>query len=208
MRDTKSRKSILSRNKTSDRRYPILCLLLSTALFLNGCAGSYSAQGVQYSGKNKKKYTQLPIRVHEEKLVKLLETVSSLFGIQYLYGGDTVGGFDCSGFVQYIYRKTFGARLPRTSVELSEYGRKIPSGNFRRGDLVFFRLNGGSIDHVGIYLDRNLFAHASSSRGITMGNLDNSYYKKRFAKAVRLLEIIDPRDKQTGRVMHGNEPKD
>ena len=95
--------------------------------------------------------------------------------------------------MQYIYRDTFDAYLPRTSRQLSEIGRKIPPGKLRRGDLVFFRLNSRQINHVGIYLDRNLFAHASSSRGITMGNLDNSYYKKRFVKAVRLLEIIESR---------------
>lgn len=181
-----------SKNLTGPR-YLLYCLLVCVALFSFGCASSYSTQGVKYSGKNAKKYTPLPIRVYEEKLVKLLETISSLFGIKYHYGGESIKGFDCSGFVQYIYRDTFDAYLPRTSRQLSEIGRKIPPGKLQRGDLVFFRLNSRQINHVGIYLDRNLFAHASSSRGITMGNLDNSYYKKRFVKAVRLLEIIESR---------------
>ncbi len=173
--------------------YLLHCLLVCITLFSTGCASSYSAQGVKYSGKNTKKYTPLPIRVHEEKLVKLLETISGLFGTAYRYGGESSRGFDCSSFVQYIYKDTFNARLPRTSLQLSEIGRKIPQGKLRRGDLVFFRFNGGQIDHVGIYLDRSLFAHASSSRGVTMGNLNKRYYKKGFVKAVRLLEIIESR---------------
>lgn len=177
--------------KPAYRRHLIRYLLLCIALISYGCASSYSTQGVKYSGKNAKKYTPLPIRVHEEKLVKLLESINSLFGIEYRYGGESVSGFDCSGFVQFIYQDAFSARIPRTSGELSEIGRKIPRKKLKRGDLVFFRLKGRQIDHVGIYLERNLFAHASSSKGITMGNLDNNYYKKRFAKAVRLLEIVE-----------------
>lgn len=169
------------------------CALACMLLFSSGCAGSYSAQGVKYSGKNAKKYTSLPILVHENKLMELLENISSLFGIEYHYGGQSIRGFDCSGFVNYIYQDTFDVYLPRTSRELAEIGRKIPPGKLKRGDPVFFRINGSEIDHVGIYLDSDLFAHASSSRGVTMGNLNNSYYKKRFVKAVRLLELSGSR---------------
>ncbi len=166
-------------------RYALVCLML----LASGCAGGHSSQGVKYSGKNTKTYTRLPMRVHEDKLMELLENISSLFGIAYQYGGTTRRGFDCSGFVNYIYQKTFNARLPRTSRDLARIGRKVPIKKLRRGDLVFFRINGSHIDHVGIYLDSDLFAHASSSRGVTMGNLNNRYYKKHFVKGVRLLEI-------------------
>lgn len=185
------RKSVSRLKKTASLRHLIHSLFLCVALISSGCSSSYSTQGVKYSGKNAKKYTPLPIHVQEEKLVKLLETINRLFGIEYRYGGESVRGFDCSGFVQFIYRDTFSAHIPRTSKELSEIGRKIPRKKLKRGDLVFFRLNDRQIDHVGIYLQRNLFAHASSSKGVTMGNLENSYYKKRYAKAVRLLEIIE-----------------
>ncbi|MBL6957049.1 MAG: C40 family peptidase [Chlorobium phaeobacteroides] len=170
----------------------VLCwTLLCTLALFSGCTGSHSAQGVKYSGKNTKKYTPLPISVHEDKLIELLENISSLLGIEYHYGGQSVTGFDCSGFVNYIYKDTFKAYLPRTSQELARRGKKISLQNLKRGDLVFFRLNSSRINHVGIYLENNLFAHASSSRGVTMTSLNNGYYKKHFVKALRLLEIMD-----------------
>ncbi len=208
MYDKAYRKPISCPTSAAAQRYMIRLLLVCIALYSYGCTSSYSTQGVKYSGKNAKKYTSLPIHVHEEKLVTMLETISSLFGIKYQYGGETIKGFDCSGFVQYIYLDTFDAYLPRTSRELSEIGRKIAVHRLRRGDLVFFRLNGRQIDHVGIYLDRNLFAHASLSRGITMGNLENRYYKKRFAKAVRLLEITESRRRYSDAVIQKKDMPD
>ncbi|WP_294345602.1 NlpC/P60 family protein [Prosthecochloris sp.] len=189
MQNKTCRISSSSPQNIKDRRHLIRCLLVCTTLFFCGCTSSYSSQGVKYSGKNTKIYTPLPIRADEDKLVQMLETISTLLGTDYHYGGESVRGFDCSGFVQYIYKDTFEAHLPRTSRQLSKIGAKISPGKLRRGDLVFFKLNSHQIDHVGIYLDRNLFVHASSSRGVTMGNLDERYYKKRFVKAVRLLEI-------------------
>lgn len=161
----------------------LACLLL----ILSGCAGS--SQGVKYSGKNTKNYTPLPIVVPEERLLGMLETISGLLGTGYNYGGSSAAGFDCSGFVQYVYRSAFGAAVPRTSRDLSEWGKKISRNRLRRGDLVFFRTGGSGINHVGIYIDDDLFAHASSSRGVTIGNLDNGYYDRHYARAVRLLEI-------------------
>jgi len=178
-------------NHYRDLRQVLCWTFLFTLVLFSGCTGSHSAQGVKYSGKNTKKYTPLPISVHEDKLMELLENISSLLGIEYHYGGQSVTGFDCSGFVHYIYKDTFEANLPRTSQELARRGKKISPRNLKRGDLVFFRLNSSRIDHVGIYLDNDLFAHASSSKGVTMASLNNGYYKKHFVKALRLLEIKD-----------------
>ncbi len=166
-------------------------LLILIAL-LYGCASSYSSQGVQYSAKNRKSdtYSPLPLIATEARLIDMLENVTGLVGTQYRYGGDSEKAFDCSGFVQHIYRNTFNAKIPRTARRQSEFGEKISRGGLQRGDLVFFRLNGGSIDHVGIYIDNGLFVHASSSRGVTLGNLDKPYYNKRFARAIRLLQIL------------------
>ena len=173
-------------------RIPALCMLVCLVISLSGCSSSNWLQGDQYSAKYAKKYTPLPIRIPENKLVTMLEKISSLFGIEYRWGGESRSGFDCSGFVQYIYRDAFDAHIPRTSAQLSEFGKKISPAGLRRGDLVFFRIKGGTIDHVGIYLGWDLFAHASSRRGITMDNLNKKYYRKRFARAVRLLEIVEP----------------
>ncbi len=186
----------------------VLCMLVCIQLSLSGCSSSSWVQGDKYSAKYAKKYTPLPIRIPENKLVTMLEKISSLFGIEYRWGGESRGGFDCSGFVQYVYRDTFDAHIPRTSAQLSEYGKKIAPARLRRGDLVFFRIKGGAIDHVGIYLGWDLFAHASKSRGISMGNLNNKYYRTRFAKAVRLLEIIEPEPLQPKHLTRGQDMPD
>ncbi len=189
--ETRSGPPAPSANFTERSAHGALKLVVVLLLLLSGCAGGHVSQGVKYSGKNTKYYTPLPIPVHEEKLMGMLETISALLGTGYTYGGTSVAGFDCSGFVQYVYRSAFGASLPRTSRELSNWGRKVSRSGLRRGDLVFFRIKGSRIDHVGIYIDNDLFVHASSSRGVTIGNLNNRYYERHFARATRLLEVRD-----------------
>ncbi len=167
-------------------------VLLVLVALLCSCAGSYSSQGVQYSAKNTKNdtYSPLPLMTTEERLIDMLENVTGLVGTRYRYGGSTEAAFDCSGFVQHVFRNTFDARIPRTAKHQSEFGQTISRGKLQRGDLVFFRLGGATIDHVGIYIDNGLFVHASSSRGVTLGNINKPYYSKRFATAIRLLQIL------------------
>ncbi|MEC9485997.1 MAG: C40 family peptidase [Prosthecochloris sp.] len=169
-------------------RRAVMVLLCIT---LGGCAGTSSFQGVQYSSKNSKSdiYTPLPVITTEEQLVRMLESLTELVGTGYRYGGTGNGAFDCSGFVQHIFRDTFNARIPRTARNQSRFGPETDDGELQRGDLVFFRLGGSRIDHVGIYLDDGLFVHASSSKGVTLASLRHPYYARHFIKAVRLLEI-------------------
>jgi cell wall-associated NlpC family hydrolase len=96
-------------------------------------------------------------------------------GIRYVYGGTTPNGFDCSGFVQYIYAK-FGIQLPRTVKAMEGCGAWVTRGDLVAGDLVIFR----NPRHVGIYASKGTFVHASSSRGVVRDKLDQEYYRKRF----------------------------
>jgi cell wall-associated NlpC family hydrolase len=85
-------------------------------------------------------------------------------GVPYVWGGSTPNGFDCSGFVQYVYRK-HGVPLPRTSRQMAHAGERItPSiSNLREGDLMLFRGRDGVIRHVALYAGRNRILHSSSS---------------------------------------------
>lgn len=94
-------------------------------------------------------------------------------GAPYKYGGTTIKGFDCSGFVQYVYAKN-GINLPRTVSSIETVLRKTKSP--LKGDLVIF----GNPKHIGIYLGKNIFIHASSSRGIVTDDIRKEWYKKRF----------------------------
>jgi cell wall-associated NlpC family hydrolase len=96
-------------------------------------------------------------------------------GTPYVYGGSSPGGFDCSGFVQYIHKK-FGIELPRTVKAMGEKGVWVKRNELVAGDLVIFH----NPRHVGIYASRGTFIHASSSRGVVRDDLDMEYYRKRF----------------------------
>ena len=112
----------------------------------------------------------------------LMGTVNLYLGTPYKYGGNSMSGIDCSGFVQVVMRSA-GIDVPRTSSAQYRQGRPIARPDV--GDLVFFKMRGSSVDHVGVYLGDRRFAHASSSSGVTIDSLDDDYYKARYLGARR-----------------------
>ncbi|MDH4070478.1 MAG: C40 family peptidase [Ignavibacteria bacterium] len=117
----------------------------------------------------------------------LLDVVSYL-GVPYRYGGGSKRGIDCSGFTLNVYRNSLGIALPRTAREQFQAGSTIPGDGLQFGDLVFFNTTGNGISHVGIYLEDDLFAHASVTYGVTISSLESSYYRKRYIGARRVVE--------------------
>ena len=117
---------------------------------------------------------------------QLRAAVHTWEGTPHRLGGNDRRGIDCSGLVVEIYRDLFGYRLPRTTTALSQTGRPIAPARLAPGDLVFFRFSDGK-RHVGIYLDRGQFAHASSRRGVMISRLDEHHWQKTFWTARRLL---------------------
>lgn len=113
----------------------------------------------------------------------LLGAINLYIGTPYLYGGNGFDGVDCSGFVHNVFRQA-GIELPRTSREQYKVGSSVSNPQF--GDLVFFRMEGREVDHVGIALGGMRFAHASSSLGVTISSLEDPYYHTRFAGARRI----------------------
>jgi len=119
---------------------------------------------------------------------KLDNTVSRLIGIDYNYGGTTTDGFDCSGFTSYVFAK-FGVKLPHSSKEQFKLGKEVGKQSaLRAGDLVFFNTDGKGVSHVGVYVGNNKFAHASTTKGVTISDLSESYYAKRYLGARRVLD--------------------
>jgi len=112
----------------------------------------------------------------------------SLIGVPYKYGGSTPEtGFDCSGFVSYVYRQSIGLSLPRSTQLLSQEGKPIMSSQLREGDLVFFDTNKRSFSHVGIYLGDDRFIHAPSSGGsVRIVDMSSPYWKKHYNGARRV----------------------
>jgi cell wall-associated NlpC family hydrolase len=110
---------------------------------------------------------------------KLLSSSKKWLGTPYKYGGTNENGVDCSGFVLNVY-KDLGIMLPRTSKQQFEYTERVNSQEKAVGDLVFFR-RGRDIGHVGIYVGSNKVIHASSSKGVIIQDLRNSYLERTFA---------------------------
>lgn len=96
-------------------------------------------------------------------------------GVKYLEGGQSKSGIDCSGFVQLAYRHKLNKNIPRSTELMSNTGNTVNKKNLRPGDVIFFR-TGWKKRHVGIYIGKNEFIHASSSRGVIKSNLSNPYW--------------------------------
>jgi cell wall-associated NlpC family hydrolase len=131
---------------------------------------------------------KLPVQVSERAFMAMLDTVEETRGVKYRFGGSSTEGFDCSGFVQYLYSNSFQMLLPRTSAELAFLGPIISRERLKPGDLLFFA-SGNEIDHVGVYLGDEKFAHSSSSTGISINTLLQKYYAARFAFGTRIIVV-------------------
>jgi peptidoglycan endopeptidase LytE len=119
---------------------------------------------------------------------RVIEKASQYLGTPYRYGGSKPGGFDCSGFAQYVFSQ-FEVELPRTAASQFGSGVTVAKGDLITGDLVFFACSGGGIDHVGIYIGNSSFIHSSSphSGGVINSSLTEGYYANKYVGAKRVI---------------------
>ncbi|MFS0728427.1 C40 family peptidase [Paenibacillus sp. 1P07SE] len=117
---------------------------------------------------------------------KLADLIQEVVGTPYKWGGTSIKGFDCSGFILHIFNQ-FDVKLPRTSSTQAQVGDKVNKKDLRHGDLVFFNTSGKGISHAGIYIGEGKFAHSSSSKGVTISRLSDSYFEKRYVTARRVV---------------------
>jgi len=127
----------------------------------------------------------------DELTLSILESAFSYLGTPYRYGGTSPEGFDCSGFVRHVFSEN-GISLGRSSRDQALEGRQVSLYDLKPGDLIFFNMRNRRrhIDHVGLYIGKGQFIHASSnrSREITIEELDTSRYLPRVVEARRVLE--------------------
>jgi cell wall-associated NlpC family hydrolase len=121
-------------------------------------------------------------------VTSLLDGALDLVGIRYRRGGTSEEtGFDCSGFVGYVFREKLGLALPRTSREISKVGEEIPKSELEPGDLVFFKTMRHAFSHVGIYLGNNQFVHAPrTGQAVRVEDMRQSYWARRYNGARRI----------------------
>jgi len=128
----------------------------------------------------------LDIEVEAIKNQRLFEYITKWWATPYRIGGNDFNGVDCSGFVRNITLETFQKRLPRTSKEQASFCSPISKDEIQEGDLVFFHTRRGGVSHVGMYLANNKFVHASTSVGVTISDLNETYWKNRLVKIGRI----------------------
>lgn len=124
----------------------------------------------------------------EEAAGDLLLQAMSLIGVAYRFGGNSPEtGLDCSGFIQYVFKKSLRVTLPRTAAGMAQVGREIERDELKAGDLVFFNTRGFRYSHVGIYLGNNKFIHAPrTGKNIEVANMSQSYWTGRYNGARRV----------------------
>lgn len=118
----------------------------------------------------------------------LVFNAMGFMGIPYRWGGATPEtGFDCSGFVQFVFRQAVGMVLPRSSFDQVRHGVSVAIDDLQPGDLVFFNTMRAQFSHVGIYIGDNRFIHSPSrGKSVEIVNFNDGYWQKRYNGARRL----------------------
>ncbi|OSI08115.1 C40 family peptidase [Neisseria zoodegmatis] len=168
--------------------FATVCLMLSGM----GVAQADEIESLlRLQGQQNSQYKAVEV-VNDEKSVPitrrdaddLIGSAMGLLGVAYRYGGTSAStGFDCSGFMQHIFKRSMQISLPRTSAEQARMGEHVSRSNLQPGDMVFFRtMGGGRISHVGLYIGNNRFIHAPrSGKRIEITSLSNKYWNSKYA---------------------------
>ena len=117
----------------------------------------------------------------------LVKQVDEWLGTRYRLGGSTKSGIDCSALMQALFTSIYGISLPRTAREQFQVSTRISREDIKEGDLIFFNTTGG-VSHVGLYIQNNKFVHASSTGGVTISDLDEDYWSRKFIGVRRVEE--------------------
>ena len=174
-------------------------LLIFLSAFLISCGSSkksttshtktHKTTSKKTTPKSSKKTTKSSANKTTNNIIKNAKTFE---GTKYKFGGTTKKGMDCSGLVYVAYGKE-GIKLPRVSRDMAKQGKSIPLKKVAKGDLLFFITSKSKnrINHVGIVTKvsngKTYFIHSSTSRGVINSTMDESYWKKTFVQARRII---------------------
>ncbi|MEG1310376.1 MAG: SH3 domain-containing protein [Romboutsia sp.] len=125
-----------------------------------------------------------------EKSDKVIEFAKTLLGKPYVWGAEGPSSFDCSGFTQYVLKKSVGVSIPRVSRDQSKFGQYINKSDIKKGDLISFDTEGsnnGQVTHIGIYMGNGQLIHASSSKNKVVISEMSGYYNNAYVNARRVL---------------------
>jgi murein DD-endopeptidase / murein LD-carboxypeptidase len=132
---------------------------------------------------------KLQISDKEFKTSKLYTFSEEWYGVPYRYGGCDKNGVDCSCFANLLYQQVYSKVISRSANEIFKSCDQLSLEELQQGDLLFFKIGGNIISHVGVYLKGRYFIHSSTSKGVILNSLDEAYYKKYFFCAGKLRKI-------------------
>ncbi|MHB8403786.1 MAG: C40 family peptidase [Bacteroidia bacterium] len=112
--------------------------------------------------------------------------VADWYATPYKYGGIDKNGIDCSRFSARLYAEVYQKNISYPANAIEQQTINVKTENAQEGDLIFFKINGDRVSHVGVYLGDNKFVHASTKRGVIISDLNEAYYKKYYYKTGRL----------------------
>lgn len=148
-------------------------------MILAGCGGRYTGRSAEFKSEQ---------RSFSSPQEKIVDAARNLIGVPYRFGGTTPEGFDCSGYVAYVYKRAIGKDLPRRTTEQVKFGRAISPAKVGPGDLLYFWIEEEKILHVGIYIGGGQFIHAPSGRGeVNIQRLHAPYWNERYRGARRII---------------------
>lgn len=163
--------------------FTLMFNLVGLNFYLDGTTNPDESTSFDYASKEMRRACMI-----DSMVMRATECI----GIKYQYGGTSKKGFDCSGFVNYVY-SAFGISLPRSSYEIANLGTKVSMDELQAGDLVFFKgrsVSSTRVGHVGMVLEKTdggfKMIHASVAKGVRIDNYSDAYYKARFMFAKRL----------------------
>jgi len=140
------------------------------------------------SGSEYKLYSEkFGIDFNGSENLELIQTIDKWLGVPHKMGGCSTSGTDCSCLVKNIYKSVYQIDLHRVSADIFKYDvDPLDRNRLSEGDLVFFKIDGIKISHVGIYIKNDKFVHASTSKGVIISDLQTDYYKNRFYSGGRV----------------------
>ena len=132
--------------------------------------------------------TVAPVQADKQDMQDVAIYAVSMAETPYRYGGNTPEeGFDCSGFVRYVFQRSIGLLLPRTSQEMGREGTPVNKDQLRPGDLVFFNTLRRPFSHVGIYIGDNRFVHSpKTGKTVAITDMTGDYWRNRYNGARRV----------------------
>ena len=168
----------------------VASILLTCVLFSANAQSTNSSKNTSNDPDNlaKEYFSQIMgVAASSTSNTKMYQFIYDWIGTPYRLGGDTKKGIDCSKFAAQLYEQVFNTSIGYNSRNIYSNVDKVSKNNLQPGDFVFFKIRSKSITHIGVYIGDNKFAHASSSRGVMISNLEDSYWKRYYYNGGRAL---------------------